>query len=366
MTCFLPLYMIEYTKKIRYIGEGAGAAMKNALGKVMCRALAALFSFLLVFSFFACSGSGYHTARLYAMGTFCSFTVEGAEGEDGDVTPTLASLLSEVENALSHRHENSVAARLNRGEWVTVSDPLRAALALSEEVKEKTGGLFSISLLPITSLWHFDDEAPVPPTDAALAAALAQTENSALLFEGNAVCRVGGDVDLGAIGKGYACDLLSDALRARGETGLLAVGGSLAAVGSKGDTPWRVGVRDPFSASQNDLIGTLALTDTCVSTSGSYEKTFTYEGKSYHHILNPQTGLPVESDLVSVTVVAKSGVLTDILSTACFLVGSEDALALAAEYGAAVLLVKADGTLTANAAMAAIFTPAGGREVAVP
>ena len=338
--------------------------MKNALRSVICRSFSALFSFVLVFSFFACSDGGYHTARLYGMGTFCSFTLEGGADEDGDATPALAPLLSEAENALSHRLENSVTAALNRGEWVTVSDRLRSALALSEQVKAKTGGLFSVSLLPITSLWNFDDEAPVPPTDAALATALAQTENSALLFEGNAVCRVGGDVDLGAIGKGYACDVLADALRARGETGLLAVGGSLAAVGEKQGAPWQIGVRDPFSPSQNDLIGTLSLTDACVSTSGSYEKTFTYEGKEYHHILNPQTGLPMESDLVSVTVVAESGVLTDILSTACFLVGSEGALALAAEYGAAVLLIRSDGTLIANAAMASLFTPAG-REVTV-
>ena len=99
-----------------------------------------------------------------------------------------------------------------------------------------------------------------------------------------------------------------------------------------------------------------------MSTSGSYEKCFTYEGKTYHHILDPRTGLPCESDLLSVTVVAGKGTLTDILSTACFLVGSEEAFRLAHEYDAAVIAVKTDGTLLVDASLREIFVPADGWE----
>ena len=330
------------------------------------RLLSFFFVLALSLTLFSCGGTSYHTARLYGMGTFCTFTLEGAPDEDGDASPELAVLLDLVEDTLSHRREDSAVAAINRGERVVVDNRLLSALLLSEEVKEKTQGLFSLSILPLTSLWNFDDESPTPPDADAIDTALLQTVKGTLIFENGTVWKKGGAIDLGAIGKGYACDVLADALRARGESGLISVGGSLAAVGGKGENAWQVGVRDPFSDVQSDLIGTLSLTDAAVSTSGSYEKTFTYEGEKYHHILDPYTGMPAVSDLVSVTVVAESGVLTDILSTACFLVGSERALSLAAEYEAAVLLVKSDGTLIANGAMKALFSPDGGREVVVP
>ena len=138
---------------------------------------------------------------------------------------------------------------------------------------------------------------------------------------------------------------------------------SLAAIGTKpsGDA-WQIGVRDPFSQSTSTTLGTLALSDAFVSTSGSYEKCFTYEGETYHHILDPKTGKPCESDLLSVTVVAPSGTLSDMLSTACFLVGSEEAFSLASEYGASILAVTADGTLLASASLKGVFTPNAGWE----
>ncbi len=327
--------------------------------------LAAVFLiFTLLFAFSGCAGTRLHTAQTYAMGTLCAVTTELPHGEDGDASPLLFPLLSETEAAISHKIEGSDVSLLNRNGSVTVRDGrLSAALRLAEEVKAKTDGLFSLSVLPVTSLWNFSAKTPVPPSKEELAAALAEMENGALSFEGDTVHKTGGDVDLGALGKGYACDVLADALRQSGRAGLVSVGGSIAAVGEKSDGAWQIGVRDPFSPSRNRTLGTLALSDAFVSTSGDYEKRFVYEGVTYHHILDPHTGMPAESDLTSVTVVADSGTLTDILSTACFLVGSERAFALADEYGAALVAVKRDGTLLVSASLGDAFTPAKGWEV---
>lgn len=337
--------------------------MKEKRGFLL-RLSAAFLLFAILSSFAACGDKGYHVARLYGMGTFCAFTVEGERGADGDALPLLAPALSETEALLSHRIDGSPIDLLNGLDYTVLMDArLVGDLKLAEELKAKTGGLFSVSVLPITSLWNFDAEDPVPPSKEALAAALAEMENSALSFENTLVTKTGGDVDLGSMGKGYACDVLAEILQMRGESGLLSVGGSIAAVGKKGEALWQVGVRNPLSASANDTLGTLALTDSFVSTSGSYEKAFTYEGKAYHHILDPRTGMPAESDLLSVTVVAGKGALSDMLSTACFLVGSEAAFSLAAEYEASLVAVKTDGTLLVSASLADVFTAAMGWEV---
>ena len=336
-------------------------------GSTRARALrlaAAFLIFTLLLPLVGCGGTRRHTAQTYAMGTLCSVTEELSHGDDGDASSLLFPLLSETEVLISHKSAGSDINILNQSGIVTVRDArLLSALRLAEEVKAKTGGLFSVSVLPVTSLWNFSAETPVPPFEEDLSAALAEMEESMLTFEEDTVHKTGGDIDLGALGKGYACDVLADALRQSGRMGLISVGGSIAAVGSKKSGAWQVGVRDPFSVSRNQTLGTLALTDTFISTSGDYEKCFTHAGVTYHHILDPRTGMPAESDLTSVTVVAESGTLSDILSTACFLVGSERAFALAAEYDAALVAVTHDGTVLVSASLSDVFTPDGGWEV---
>ncbi|MBE6656288.1 MAG: FAD:protein FMN transferase [Ruminococcaceae bacterium] len=329
------------------------------------RLLAVFLIFALLLPLSACGAPVLHTSRVYAMGTLCLLTEELPHGEDGDSSPLFSSLLADAEALLSHKKDGSFADLINALDYAVVGGSdrmLLERLRLAEEIKEKTGGLFSVSVLPITSLWDFESEDPAPPTEEAIFAALAEMEGSALHFENETVTKTGGGIDLGAMGKGYACDVLADALRMKNKNALVSVGGSIAAIGSKANGAWQVGVRDPFSDSQSTVLGTLALTDTFVSTSGSYEKCFTYEGETYHHILDPHTGMPAESDLVSVTVVAGKGTLSDILSTACFLVGSEAAFSLAAEYEAALIAVKADGTLLVSESLRELFAPKGGWE----
>ena len=321
----------------------------------------------LLLSLFAvgCAGEPYQTVHTYAMGTACAFTVETpARGEDGDGVPDLMSVLSDAEALLSHRKEGSLPALLlAQGYAEGLDEALLEALSLAEELRSRTGGLFSLQILPLSTLWDFDAESPTPPTEAEIEAALAEMAGSSLTLGQSYVLSIGAGLDLGALGKGYAADRLAKVLRDKGESGLLAVGGSIAAVGSKEGSPWKVGVRDPFSGAQSKTLGTLVLTDAFVSTSGSYEKTFTCDGKSYHHILNPITGMPAESDLISVTVIAESGVLSDLLSTACFLVGSERAFSLASLYGATVVAVTKEGELLVDEDLKDVFVPGFGWEV---
>ena len=327
-----------------------------------------LFMAFLIFAILPLSSCAprLHTSRTYTMGTYCSVTEELEGKEEGDLSPLLFPLLEEIEGLLSHKVDGSVSDLLNGLDYVVIPNGHRARLTeelrLAEQIKEKTGGLFSLSVLPITSLWDFGNESAVPPSPEDIATALAEMKDSALSFEDDIIRKTGGDIDLGAIGKGYACDVLRDALPAS-KSALISIGGSIAAVGRKSSgEAWQIGVRDPFSSSKNATLGTLSLTDAFVSTSGSYEKCFTHEGKLYHHILDPRTGSPCESDLVSVTVVAGKGTLTDMLSTACFLVGSDAAFSLAAQYGAGIIAVKTDGTLLVSAALSDIFTPKAGWE----
>ena len=168
----------------------------------------------------------------------------------------------------------------------------------------------------------------------------------------------GMQLDLGAVGKGIACDRVRAYLNSRPQiTGaVVAVGGSVVTYGQKPDgSPWKVAIVHPRE--EGNYLGVLSLTgEQFVSTSGDYERYVTVDGVRYHHILDPATGYPARSGLCSVTIVCGSGLLADALSTACFVLGSEQGLDLAKSYGAEALLVEEDGTLRMTEGMREIFS----------
>jgi thiamine biosynthesis lipoprotein len=164
-------------------------------------------------------------------------------------------------------------------------------------------------------------------------------------------------LDLGAVGKGYALDVLAEVLEERDTvTGAtISLGGSVLTYGSKPDgTPWYVGVVNPHDSSKQ--LGVLSLRGRwCVSTSGDYERYVEVDGRHYHHILDPATGYPGESDVKSVTILSRNGFLSDALSTACFLLGSREGLKLASQYEAEALFVTEQGNLVMTDGMQAVF-----------
>ena len=105
-------------------------------------------------------------------------------------------------------------------------------------------------------------------------------------------------------------------------------------------------VRDPAGEDLSQAIGTIELESGCISTSGSYEKSFVQDGVTYHHILDPKTGYPAQSGLVSVTVIQESGAMADILSTACFVLGIEGSKELLAAHDAAGIFVDTESRVT--------------------
>ena len=160
-----------------------------------------------------------------------------------------------------------------------------------------------------------------------------------------------GGLDLGSVGKGAACDSAAAVLKDNGASGVVAVGGSLACVGEKpGGGDWNINVRDPFGGA-NVYFAALTVGETYISTSGSYEKQFTENGKTYHHILDLTTGYPAETQLVSVTIVAQTGLQSDALSTLCFLLGEEDSREVLELYNAQAVFVYADRTVSATASL---------------
>ena len=138
----------------------------------------------------------------------------------------------------------------------------------------------------------------------------------------------GAKLDLGGIAKGYIADRMRDYLRSEGITaGIISLGGNVLTLGEKEEGMYTVGIQRPF-APQGTTLGTLSVRDASVVSSGIYERYYRVDGRLYHHILDTDTGYPVENNLYQVTIISESSMAGDALSTACFALGLEDGMAL--------------------------------------
>ncbi len=292
----------------------------------------------------------------FAMGSYVQQTVWGGQ----DSARAANEAIVRLENEISWRVRDSGIARLNASAGKAAvslgeeaASVMKEALALCQE----SGGALDITLGAVTQLWSFDENPRLPQADQ-LEAALALTGWRGLSLQGDQarLARPGMAVDLGGIGKGAACDAAVESYQTSGvKRAVAAVGGSIGLYGRKPfGQPWRVAVRNPLGEGS---LGTLELEGGFVSTSGSYEKRFEAQGRSYHHLLDPRTGYPAESGLISVTVWhPESGLASDGLATACFVLGLGEGLELLRKSGGEGVFVDEESNVYLTDGLAGRFT----------
>jgi len=238
----------------------------------------------------------------------------------------------QIDRQMSRYREDSELSVLNRracSELVVASDSLFKVLQQAILVSELSKGAFDISFGSVGYLYDF--RAGDQPSEEALASGLAAVNyRSIVLDPGLNTVRFlqdGMRLDLGGIAKGYAVDRGIDILQSHGiRHARLSAGGDMRLLGDKRGKPWIVGIRDPRSEKRNAMV--LPLSDVAVSTSGDYARFFIDEaGERVHHILSPATGKPSKG-VQSVTILGDDALTTDGLSTAVFVLGAAEGLAL--------------------------------------
>lgn len=277
-----------------------------------------------------------------AMNTTVSAELTGLKSEDA-LTQVKEKIIYLDEKLLSRTNENSEIYAVNNGK-TEVSNELASLLNVMKQLEKYSGGAFCIGVAQLTDLWGIGTENARVPDEAEIKAAIENCYNWQI--DGNTVYLPEGvRLDLGAVGKGIACDYAYGIVSDRNcKESVVAVGGSvlLDSRGQGPDVSFKVGIRDPLGEA-NEYCAVIETAPGCVSTSGNYERFFEDEnGKRYHHIFDPSTGYPADSGLLSVTVVAKSGTISDALSTACFVLGIEKSLPLLERYNAEAVFITED------------------------
>ncbi len=271
--------------------------------------------------------------ELYALDTIISINIYSGQQEAIDYAE---NEIRRLESLLSVTDTKSDIYRINSNpdEFIKVSDECFELIKTAVEISDNTKGNFDITIYPAVSLWGFTtSEYKVPEQSEILDAIDKIGYNKITLDKKNKSVKVpfGTNLDLGAIAKGYIADKAAEALEEKGVTSaLLNFGGNIRLIGSKpAGEAFKIGIKAPFS---EGYFATLNAKNTTASTAGGYERYFEENGVHYHHILNPHTATPAESDILSATVIGDNGAVCDALATASFVTGSEDVKSITSQY----------------------------------
>ena len=293
-------------------------------------------------------------------------SIEGAEDITGEIRNIIVAL---EEGVLSWRKESSQIHEINAdagdADGSLLTEELAEILAKVLRVSEDSQGALDVTIGQTVRLWNIDEYAAdstetdfTLPDRNILEETLRDSGYEKIELQADRIVLPEGmELDLGAVGKGIACDEVLDFLQEQPEVqgAVISIGGSILTYGQKPDgKPWKVGIIDPFEPSS--YLGYLTLEGQwCVSTSGDYERYVEVEGVRYHHIIDPATGYPADAGLRSVTILSKDGCLSDALSTACFVLGKEEALKLLEKYEVFAVMVEEDGSIVCSPGMEQYF-----------
>jgi len=288
-------------------------------------------------------------SEIFALDTAITLKVYGKRRDE--VLKKLENRILELDELLSTGKETSEVSRLNDTGKAVLSETSISLVKKSLELNKQTGGLFDITIYPLMELWGFPTKNYRIPSDKEIKATLKNVGSDKIIFDENtgkiSFKNKGMKIDFGGIGKGYITDELVKILTDEGvESAIINLGGNVFGLNKKPDgSLWNVAIRDPDEP--ENYMAAIRIGNSAVITSGGYERYFEENGKIYHHILNPKTGKPSDSNLKSVSIVSKNATLADALSTSLFIMGEKKAIEYWRKNGADfdIILMTVDNRL---------------------
>lgn len=344
-----------------------------------------LLSIILIFGFILKGNFAHkqaHSETIFAMDTSITLTAYGKNAKEA--ISEAQQEIFRLDNLLSVTSEKSEIRKINNTSRNTSNNTSNTAtdssigfctfqvsydtiqlLHSADQISHSTKGLFDITICPIMELWGFRSHEYKIPTKKQLEVLLKKVDYRNIVLEDNNVTLPADvKIDLGGIAKGYASDNVIDIFKKHGvSSGIITLGGNVQTLGLHPEgRPWNVAIADPLNP--DSTFATMELENCAAVTSGGYQRFFVENGIKYHHIIDPRTGFPANSGLISVTIVSPDGTLADGLSTSLFIMGLEEA----SEYWKAnnesfeAVLVTEDGSTYVTEGLADSFILSDGKE----
>lgn len=289
---------------------------------------------ILAFVLSACTNNKSYESSFFAFDTLVELKIY--QGGNQRILDELKDETLRLEKLLNIHDGKSGISELE--DKALAQGELAEILQLCDEMKDNTLGFFDPYLRRVSALWAFGKPEENVPSQEDLEIFLSLKKEESVE-----------DLDFGGIAKGYAANALQLLARQRGvESALFNLGGNIITLGDYRETPFTIGIQDPLN-NTGEILGIIRMGENSAVTSGAYQRGFEKQGTRYHHILDPETGYPVQGDLLSVTLVLPDSAQADAYSTALFVMGFDRARAYALEHALPVILVKDDkGVLVLN------------------
>lgn len=307
-----------------------------------------LFIFMLIITQILGCGteSNFNNPRTYThfcFDTVCTITIYSKKQKDESKTiDACFNLCDKYENLFNKHNQDSEIYKINSGTLnkavskknisnnMIVSPETLGLIRQSLYYSKLSKGAFDITISPIVDLWDINDNPHIPQKNDILKA-LKYVDYNGIIIKNNTIrlSHKNQALDLGGIAKGYAADQIKNLLQDKKViSAIINFGGNIQTLGNNNDKDFNIGITKPFGENADDYSAKLKIKDMSVVTSGIYERYFKKNNKIYHHILNPQTGYPVENSLYSVTIISKNSIDGDALSTSAFVMGLSKGLSL--------------------------------------
>ena len=301
------------------------------------------------------------TRQVFAMDTYMSVTAYGSGDSAEKAVEAAEKEINRLDALFSTGEESSEVSEINAEGQGKLSEDGAYLMKYALRLYQETEGSYDISIYPVMKLWGFTDQNYKVPSEKELKKALDLVDGSKIDYDEEmrqvTFEKEGMAIDFGSIAKGYTSDRIMKIFEENGViSGLVNLGGNVQCYRQKTDgSDWRVAIQTPEK--DENYLGVLSCADKAVITSGGYERYFEEDGKTYHHIIDPATGYPADSGLLSSSIVCSDGTLADGLSTSLFILGKDRAI----EYWRAhsdefdFILLQEDGTLLVTEGIADDF-----------
>lgn len=284
----------------------------------------------IIFLFSGCLNKTPETVTTdFIMYTFIEYKLYGKNSDKA--VKEMSKRLREFEDMYSVHKDESYVSLINKNAGKTETELPKYVYGFIKKAtiySQATKGNFDLTVAPLTLLWNVTGENPKVPSQQEIAKAKALVNcNDVILNDSKKTVMLkneGQEIDLGGIAKGESANIIFEVAKEYEiEKGYVSIGGNLVVLGTDPNgKDYRFGIRDPLG-NENEFIGTVSITGKTMSTSGGYERFFEQDGKIYTHIFDRNTGYPVDSDFLSVTVISDNGGLADALSTAIYVGGND-------------------------------------------
>ncbi len=311
--------------------------------------------FLLLYVIYSSRSPQYYEKEFFAMGTKIRIYISSTKMNPKNLAELIVREFRRIDEKYASYNPQSVIYKINHSDsWVKVDKETLALIEAAVGYARKTNGAFDPVIGRLVHLWGFSnfstkDASSLHPPPESEIKNLLKTCNYKNIEIDSKNYRVrllnGAWLDLGGLVKGYALEKSYKLVKAIDPeaTGFVDAGGDIRIIGPKfGNSYWTIGIKNPNGPGFVDIV---YLKEGSIATSGDYERFFVYEGKKYHHIIDPKTGYPAEG-VKSVTVITDDAVSADVLSTAGFVMAKDWLYVITKfpEYGAQVFVVLNDGT----------------------